>query len=671
MREGAGGGLIYMKQFLQKLNKIRNKLLALLLVAALLPMLFLGFWAAKSVKDTRVENVKELESQLISQLNDRFKKFIDDKIATYRINIADPNVNAIGPDQQKYMLNGLLLNDSTLEEASFINPAGMEENTISRDAMGGAVAGDRDFTDDTAFQQAMQKKDYVSEVNFTEGTPWVIIASPVVNQKGTIIEVLQTRANLKGLSELMAASVLGGQGYSYVTDQKGAVIAVSDRLDKKTVGNTISNPLLGKTEDQNIKFDSGDKAILSGDKTFLSGKNIPGLGWVVFAEWPEKDALTNVNSVVNIIWIFTIILIVLVTILSIYAARALLKPLNQLKDGADEISQGKFDSKIEITTHDEFKDLGDAFNNMAGQLNKFHEEQKQKQKNLESAFGQYVGDQMIDNILKGEKVKLGGERKYITVLFSDIKNFTTISESLEPEVLVKHLNKYLTAMTDIIIKHGGVIDKYIGDAILAFWGAPLPMEDHAYKACLAAEEMIDKLKEIQKEWAEQGLPEIDIRIGVNTGGALVGNVGSEQRLSYTVIGDVVNLASRLEGLNKQYRTRIMISQKTYIEVRSQVTSRELDTVEVKGKTEGVKVYELIGVKNETSGAVKEHLIKKYEEALNLYRIRKWDSAIDIFADILKIFPDDGPALVLMARSQEYDRQPPGIEWSGVYHATEK
>jgi adenylate cyclase len=660
-----------MKQFLQKLNKIRNKLLALLLVAALMPMLFLGFWAAKSVKDTRVDNVKELEGQLISQLNDRFKKFIDDKIATYRISIADPNVNAIGPDQQKYMLNGLLLNDSTLEEASFINPAGMEENTISRDAMGGAVAGDRDFTNDTAFQQAMQKKDYVSEVNFTDGTPWVIIASPVVNQKGAIIEVLQTRANLKGLSELMAASVLGGQGYSYVTDQKGAVIAVSDRLDKKTVSNTIVNPLLEKTEDQNIKFDSGDKAILSANKTFLSGKNIPGLGWAIFAEWPEKDALTNVNSVVNIIWIFTIILIALVAILSVYAARALLKPLNQLKDGADEISQGKFDSKIEITTRDEFKDLGDAFNNMAGQLNKFHEEQKQKQKNLESAFGQYVGDQMIDNILKGEKVKLGGERKYITVLFSDIKNFTTISESLEPEVLVKHLNKYLTAMTDIIIKHGGVIDKYIGDAILAFWGAPLPMEDHAYKACLAAEEMIDKLKEIQKEWAEQGLPEIDIRIGVNTGGALVGNVGSEQRLSYTVIGDVVNLASRLEGLNKQYRTHIMISQKTYIEVRSQITSRELDIVEVKGKTEGVKVYELMGVKNIIDNNVKENLIKKYEEALNLHRIRKWESAIHIFADILKLFPNDGPSLTLMARSQEYDRKPPGMEWNGVYHATEK
>lgn len=644
--------------------------MALLLIIALVPILFLGIWAGKSVKNTRLENIQELEEQMLMQLNDRFKKYIDDKIESYRINIADPNVSAIGPDQQKFILNSLLLNDNSLQEAAFISVTGLIENQVSRNNAN-PVDEQMDLSDDEAYKTAKGSNDYTSDIEFVNGLPWITIASPVVNQQKQIIAILQTKASLEGLSEMMASATLGEQGYSYVIDQNNEIIAVSDRLDKKIIGEEAKNNILSLSEEKNVVSLDDPLAGMSGKISFISAKKIPVLNWTVMAEWPETDALKIVGRITNSLWLFTFVLLIVVVIISIFFSRALLTPLLTLGKGVATISAGDFSHQLEIKTNDEFADLGRAFNNMAEEINKFHLAQKEKQKHLENAFGQYVGGANLDNILRGEKVKLGGERKYITVLFSDIKNFTSISESLEPEILIKYLNNYLTIMSDIIIKHGGVIDKYIGDAIVAFWGAPNKMEDHAYRACLAAEEMMMKLKEIQAEWHSHGLPEFDIRIGINSGGALVGNVGSTQRLSYTVIGDMVNLASRLEGINKEYKTRVMISNSTFMEVKDKTTVREVDKVAVKGKVEGVRIYELIAVKNKVSTETKK-MITDYQEALGLYRIRKWGSAISIFAKILDEFPNDGPSLSLMARAQIYSSQPPvDVDWDGTYKAMEK
>ncbi len=650
--------------------KIRTKLLALLLIIALVPILFLGVWAGQSVKNTRLENIQELEEQMLMQLNDRFRKYIDDKIESYRINIADPNVNAIGPDQQKFILNGLLLNDASLEEAAFISVTGLIENQVLRNNAS-PTDGRMDLSADPAYLTAKESKDYLSDIEFVNNLPRITIASPVVNQQNKIIAILRTKASLAGLSDMMASAILGEQGYSYVTDQNHKIIAVSERLDKKIIGETADGKILSEAEEKAVISPDDLLAGINSQSTFSSAKKIPTLNWIIVVEWPETDALKIVGKIINGVWLFTLILLAAVTAISVFFSRALLKPLATLENGAAAISGGDFSHQLEIKTNDEFADLGKAFNKMAGEIDKFHKAQKTKQKNLENAFGQYVGGANLDNILRGEKVKLGGERKYITVLFSDIKNFTTISESLEPEVLIKYLNNYLTIMSDIIIKHGGVIDKYIGDAIVAFWGAPDKMEDHAYRACLAAEEMMAELKKIQAEWQAHGLPEFDIRIGINSGGALVGNVGSAQRLAYTVIGDMVNLAARLEGINKEYKTRVMISNSTFMEVKDKATAREVDKVAVKGKVEGVKIYELIAVKNQ-AGAETKKMIADYQEALNLYRIRKWSGAINIFSKILDAFPDDGPSLNLMARAQIYSSQPPtDVNWDGTYRATEK
>jgi adenylate cyclase len=230
---------------------------------------------------------------------------------------------------------------------------------------------------------------------------------------------------------------------------------------------------------------------------------------------------------------------------------------------------------------------------------------EKEKRQIKTAFSQYVEPTIINEILKDpSKLKLGGEKKELTIFFSDIKNFTTISEVLKPEILVTLLNEYFTEMANIILKNKGVVDKYIGDSIMVIWGAPLELENHAFFACKTALEMKNRLTELRKQWKTKNLPELEMRIGINTGKVVVGNMGSDKRFDYTVMGDPVNLASRLEGLNKEYGTEIIISRFTYEKVKNDFLCRPLGTVQVKGKKEPVEIYELVDFKPSTSSEYK-------------------------------------------------------------------
>ncbi len=224
-------------------------------------------------------------------------------------------------------------------------------------------------------------------------------------------------------------------------------------------------------------------------------------------------------------------------------------------------------------------------------------ESKDKRR-IRNMFGTYVSPQVVDQILDNPP-ELGGVDKDMTVYFSDIRGFTTLSESMSPQELVQVLNKYLTAMTDIVLKYDGTLDKYEGDAIMCFWGAPLPQEDHALRSCKCAVEQLVALKKLNKEFPEEY--QIDIGIGINSGRMTVGNMGSMQRMDYTLIGDNVNLGARLEGTNKQYMTRIIISENTYGLVKEHVVARELDNIRVKGKNKPVLIYELLDIKDSATG----------------------------------------------------------------------
>jgi adenylate cyclase len=296
----------------------------------------------------------------------------------------------------------------------------------------------------------------------------------------------------------------------------------------------------------------------------------------------------------------------------------------------------------------------------------FITERKQKVL-IKGMFGQYVNPAFVEELVAHpEKLRLGGERKELTVLFSDVAGFTTISESLQPEDLVTLLNEYLSEMTDIIFATGGTLDKYEGDAIMAFWGAPIPQEDHAIRACTASLQMQEALVGIRERWKKEGKPNIHVRIGLSTGDMVVGNMGGRGKFDYTVMGDTVNLGSRLEGANKEYGTYIMISQKTYERVKEKVVARQLDLLVVKGKTEPIAVYELIGFAEDGVVSRYSDFLKHYNEGLQLYRRREWGAAIHSFEKALGIRADDGPSKMYIERAKTYKASPPPPEWNGVF-----
>jgi adenylate cyclase len=300
--------------------------------------------------------------------------------------------------------------------------------------------------------------------------------------------------------------------------------------------------------------------------------------------------------------------------------------------------------------------------------------QEREQKALiKNVFGHYLSPAVV-NILATDpdKARLGGDRRELTVFFSDIANFTTVSESFkQPEGLVELLNEYLEEMTSIVLKTDGTLDKYVGDAIIAFWGAPLPQKDHAYRGCVAALEMQKKLSELRPKWKKEGRPELSARCGLNTGNMIVGNIGGKDRFDYTVIGDSVNLASRLEGANKQYHSNIMISEFTYSQVKGKVVVRELDLIQVKGKTEPVKVFELLGLANMQMTENEKQALELYHEGLKLYRERKWDEAIAYFNQAHQLDPKCHVAQIYAERAGLYQLNPPPDDWNGVFVMTTK
>lgn len=289
---------------------------------------------------------------------------------------------------------------------------------------------------------------------------------------------------------------------------------------------------------------------------------------------------------------------------------------------------------------------------------------EKKGRQLKKAFSNYVSPDLVKEIEKNpDKLVLGGEQREISILFSDIRGFTTVSESLTPPDLVKLLNEYLSPMTRIVLEERGTLDKFIGDAVMAIFNAPLDVQEHATHACCAAVRMLEELKTLNESFKSRGMHTIDIGVGINTGPAVVGNMGADIRFDYTAIGDSVNLASRLEGLNKYYGSHILVSEDTRIQVTdSRFIFREVDRVRVKGKHLPIVMYELM-VSN-------QQILPQFEEGLEQYRAQRFDEAARIFSLLVDQY-SDGPSRLYYDRCHEYIETPPPADWDGVYTAKSK
>ena len=300
--------------------------------------------------------------------------------------------------------------------------------------------------------------------------------------------------------------------------------------------------------------------------------------------------------------------------------------------------------------------------------------ERQQKAMIKGVFSHYISAAVVNDLVNNpEKAKLGGDRRELTVFFSDIAGFTSISEQFlsHPEGLVELLNEYLDEMTSIILKFEGTLDKYEGDAIMAFWGAPIPQKDHALRTCLASLEMQKRLAALRPKWKKEGKPAMEVRCGVNSGIMIVGNMGGKDRFDYTVIGDSVNLASRLEGANKQYGSKIMISDMTFQHVKGKVVVRELDLIQVKGKNEPVKVWELMGMSDMTMTPKEKESLEVYQQGLELYRKRNWQEAIGYMNQAIQLDPTCHVAEIYTQRAGLYQLNPPPDDWNGVFVMTTK
>lgn len=309
-----------------------------------------------------------------------------------------------------------------------------------------------------------------------------------------------------------------------------------------------------------------------------------------------------------------------------------------------------------------------AFAWTGGTLQQFLDARRERAQ-IRGMFAQYVPEAVVAELIKDPgKLVLGGEEREMSALFSDLAGFTSISETLTPTQLVELLNEYLTAMTDIIVQEGGIIDKYEGDAIIAEFGAPLPCEDHAARALRAAVRMQEELAAMREVWAREGRPVLKARVGVNSGRMVVGNLGSRQIFDYTAMGDAMNLASRLEGVNKFYGSAVLCSGETWRQAGPGFVGRRLDRARVKGKSTTVELWEVLA---QAPQATAEASVAAWNEALAHWENRDWRSAAEAFDALSVASPDDEPARRMAERCRAFADDPPAPDWDGVRTLTEK
>jgi adenylate cyclase len=298
--------------------------------------------------------------------------------------------------------------------------------------------------------------------------------------------------------------------------------------------------------------------------------------------------------------------------------------------------------------------------------------EERERKKIKGAFKHYVAPIVIEEMLKDpERLKLGGDEKVLTVLFSDLAGFTGYSERFTPHEMITMLSEYFEQMTEQVFAYQGTLKEYVGDEMMAIFGAPLEQADHAQRACSAALAMRHRLHTLRAEWAEMGRPPLRARTGVNSGPMLVGNLGSQYRFAYGALGDHVNLGSRLEGLNKTYGTEILIGENTARLVEDSFLLREVDQVRVKGRVQPVHIYELVGNSADSLPKEKEQAFSYFVAGLEAYRQQHWQEALELFSQSLTLLPDDGPSSIMAERCRIYQETPPPTDWDGVFTMTTK
>ncbi len=412
---------------------------------------------------------------------------------------------------------------------------------------------------------------------------------------------------------------------------------------------------------------------IAGEQRVARGFYFEPYDWHVYVTESRDTFYSDVDRITTqTIYIVVGAGVVSVLLLLIFANR-LIRPLSRVGDTMRNIiTSNDLSSRVPVEFNDETGTLAHTFNLMVGELDKAYSQVKnyalraviaqKKEAKIRQIFQKYVPQELIDQFFENPEAMLLGDNRVLSILFSDIRSFSTISEGIMPDQLVQSLNAYFSVMVDVIMNRRGIVDKYIGDAIMAFFGAPIKREDDALQSVMAGIEMTEAVDAFNKSQVAAGLPPFYTGIGINYGVVTVGNIGTDRKMDYTVIGDMVNLASRLEGLTKYYKQPLIISESLYVKVKDQVPCRLLDTVAVKGKKSGTRIFT---ARRELSGN-EEKVWKLHNRGMELYYEREFSEAERYFQRALALDPEDSTAALVLKRCRSYEEQPPGTEWNGVH-----
>ncbi|MFH1539625.1 MAG: adenylate/guanylate cyclase domain-containing protein [bacterium] len=470
----------------------------------------------------------------------------------------------------------------------------------------------------------------------------------IINAMGKVIAIAEARDRIK------TGGSAGSALLNDISNVSDAVAAKSFAAAHKRLGSSGSGPLPLKYRTIFL-FSHGGEQYFGFYRTFPPKYKSR---WIVGIVEPKADYMARAERYMLFSVAISIAGTILVLLISLYISRRITSPLDKLDKETQRVRNFDLEDPGEpvVSSFKEIQHLVDSFSDMRTGLR---------------SFKKYVPADLVRYLIStGLEAEHGGKNQPVTILFSDIADFTSISESLTPDELVIHLNEYLYEMSSIITKEKGTIDKYIGDAIMAFWNAPKEVSGHATHACRAALACRDRLAELREVWRTKGLPEFHARIGINTGEVVVGNMGSEYRLNYTAIGDAVNVSSRFEGLGKAYAVEIIIGESVYELAKSDVEARLLDCVAVKGRKKGVFIYELMAMK----GRLDERELEAkecYERGFKEYMNRNWNEAIALFKKAIDIGGEDTASEIFIARCHTLKRNPPPDDWDGVYVFTTK
>jgi len=500
----------------------------------------------------------------------------------------------------------------------------------------------------------------------------------IVDSAGVPLGVFSADMTLKSFKDYLVKNKPSKNGNIFIIDNKSQIIAASSEIetvlsstgeaDLTKIGQSSSAEL--KAAAKEFKTNSLQQGVVfftENNKDYIAlktpfPKKLPG-EWSMVVVAPLDDFVGIIKETTKGNLYFSIVIGLLAALSSFYLARSISRPLKLLSQEAKLITDLDFTNTPPITSG--IREISELSTTISALKNSIH------------SFSYYVPKSLVKRLLhKKNTITLGGHKKNMTLFFSDIEGFTTVSEGMSPERLSIHLCDYFDALGKIIISHEGTIDKYIGDSVMAFWGAPITDRHHPKNACLTALLCQKKLTELNTAWENNGLPVLKTRIGIHTGDAIVGNIGSTERMNYTVIGDSVNLCSRLEGLNKYYGTKIIISQSVVDVLKNQCYVRALDSVVVKGKTESLKIYELVGLVSDDPLLLPTQEVlffnKEFESGFTLYFDRKFEEALTVFKRIDETLRKNDLSVVMyINRCAEYIKNPPPKEWDGIYRLTGK